>query len=95
MDSNEHKQQMQEKLEAANAAQSGARVAGKDPRSQHAGVGAANDTCCEREEPLSARMARRLMAKQHDAVAEERALGILLRHPEFEEFLWLLRSGLV
>lgn len=38
---------------------------------------------------------RRLMQREHEAVNLHKAAEILHKHPEFADFIWLLRSGLV
>lgn len=46
------------------------------------------------DDPLQS-VHRRLMMRQHETTNLERAAVILHQHPEFADFLWLLRSGLV
>lgn len=46
-------------------------------------------------EPLAAQLGRRLAHGSEELNNLYRAQDILIRHPEFEELLWLLHSGLV
>lgn len=46
-------------------------------------------------EPLAAQIGRRLQRENENISNLYRAQDILLRHPEFEELAWLIRSGLV
>lgn len=46
-------------------------------------------------EPLAAQLGRRLTRASEEMNELYRAHDILMRHPEYEELLWLLRSGIV
>ena len=59
---------------------------------QVAGLG---NMCCEPQETTRERLQRRLRNSNDEHVRLNRVLDILERHPEFEEFLEVLRSGLV
>ena len=49
----------------------------------------------EKQETTRERLQRRLRNSNDEHVRLNRVLDILERHPEFEEFLEVLRSGLV
>jgi len=51
--------------------------------------------CCEKQETTRERLQRRLRNSNDEHVRLNRVLDILERHPEFEEFLEVLRSDLV
>jgi len=57
-----------------------------------AGLG---NMCCEKRETTRERIQRRLRISNDEHVRLNRVLVILERHPEFEEFLEVLRSELV
>jgi len=59
---------------------------------QVAGLG---NKCCEKQETTRERLQRRLRSSNDEHVRLNRVLDILERHPEFEEFLEVLRSDLV
>jgi len=45
--------------------------------------------------PLRERIGKKLQANQEDNITLSKAYDIVSRHPEFEEFIWLInRSGL-
>jgi hypothetical protein len=76
-----------------------ARAAGcTDPTEDEVGNKLAADQCNAKvgheDDPLQS-LRRRAMMRIHEHVNLEKAVDILERHPEFAEFLWLLRSGLV
>ncbi len=58
------------------------------------GIGAAKQ-CCEKQETTRQRLQRQLCNSNEEHRRLNRVLDILERHPEFEEFLEVLRSGLV
>jgi hypothetical protein len=55
----------------------------------------ATDGCGLREETLAERLQYEHRHADKAANDKGRALHILSRHPEFEDFLWLIRSGVV
>lgn len=59
---------------------------------QAAGLG---NMCCEKQETTREHLQRRLRNSNDEHVRLNRVLDILERHPEFEEFLEVLRSDLV
>jgi hypothetical protein len=59
---------------------------------QVAGLG---NMCCDKQETTRERLQRRLRNSHDEHVRVDRVLDILERHPEFEEFLEVLRSDLV
>ena len=59
------------------------------------GYAADFSNCMQKEKPLAFRLRRRMNASEEKYNKTARALNILERHPELEELLWLLRSGLV
>ena len=58
------------------------------------GIGAVNQ-CCENRETTRERLQRQLCNSNEEHQRLNRVLDILERHPEFEEFLEVLRSNLV
>jgi hypothetical protein len=64
----------------------------QDNCGQVAGLG---NMCCKKQETTRERLQRRLRNSNDEHVRLNRVLDILERHPEFEEFLEVLRSGLV
>jgi hypothetical protein len=55
-----------------------------------------SDTCTGAARELLVHRLQRLVSERYDNASRlNRAIDILQRHPEFEEFLELLRSGLV
>jgi DNA-binding ferritin-like protein len=48
-----------------------------------------------REETIVERLQRKLNRIEHDNSKTARALMILQQHPEFEDFLWLLRNDVL
>ena len=63
-------------------------------RAQEANCGIAA-ACCEKQEATRERLQRQLRNSNQAQVRLVRVLDILERHPEFEEFLEVLRSDLV
>jgi hypothetical protein len=63
------------------------------------GIGYANQPQaideCSKQEPLIYRLQRRARNVEQDHAKLARVLDILQRHPEFEEFLEVLRSDLI
>lgn len=55
----------------------------------------AHDRCKSAAIPISEELRHRRRRNFQDTERLNRALEILTAHPEFEDFLWLIRSGLV
>jgi hypothetical protein len=47
------------------------------------------------EESTTSKLQRKLRTAEADHAKNSHALDILTRHPEFEEFLWLLRANVL
>lgn len=47
------------------------------------------------EESVTSKLQRKLRGAEADHAKNRHALDILTRHPEFEEFLWLLRANVL